>query len=328
MFRMQHESPPPRRSSQQQDADTERQAPTWTQGGDGSAGVPPTQQQQEEEQGQLRRDGRRRNTAIIPAKKPVITTALIVFNTLVYFAEVYFEMQGKSSGANTNVLLGFGAKINEALAAGQLWRLFTPIFLHGGLLHLLSNNYALYAISYEVEMAYGPLAFSCIYVVSGLWGNLFSYWFTPYLSVGASSSIFGLFSAYIVYLASNYSILGRQARSQLTQLIALVVFNFAFGSAPGDAIDNSAHLGGAIAGALISELVVPDLEVSDSAGKRVESATRDDVEQQLRSGGKLDVRRKPSAAVYSASVWFSVLAGAAALIKLSPMLSNMGGGML
>ena len=270
---------------------------------------------------------RRPNIALIPAKRPVITTGIIATNILMYMAEVYFEIEGRLSGAKANVLFAFGAKINEAIAAGQLWRLVTPIFLHGGLLHLLSNTYALYVISYECEMAYGPLAFSAIYLASGVWGNLFSYWFTPYLSVGASSSIFGLFSAYIVYLLNNYSILGRQARRQVTILIALVIFNFAFGSAPGDAIDNSAHLGGAIGGALLSELVLPELLLRDRDGKTVESPTREDVERQLRDGGSIDVKRKPAPTVLGFGVMFSLLAALAAVLRASPY-ENVGGGML
>lgn len=265
--------------------------------------------------------------ALIPAPRPVLTTAIIGINILTYLAELYFEVEGKLSGANANVLLAFGAKINSAIAAGQLWRLFTPIFLHGGLLHLLSNTYALYAISYECEMAYGPLAFAMIYLASGAWGNLLSYWFTPYLSVGASSSIFGLFSAYIVYLANNYTILGRQARRQITVLIALVVFNFAFGSAPGDAIDNSAHLGGAIAGALLSEIVVPELTLRDTNGELIENLKADEVEALIRKGAKIDVRRKPAATVVSAGLWFSLLACGAALLRASPA-ENFGGSML
>jgi rhomboid protease GluP len=257
----------------------------------------------------------------------VLTTAIIGINILTYLAELYFEVEGKLSGANANILLAFGAKINAAIAAGQLWRLFTPIFLHGGLLHLLSNTYALYAISYECEMAYGPLAFAMIYLASGAWGNLLSYWFTPFLSVGASSSIFGLFSAYIVYLANNYTILGRQARRQITILIALVVFNFAFGSAPGDAIDNSAHLGGAIAGALLSEIVVPELTLRNAEGQLIENLKADEVEMYLRKGAKIDVKRKQAATVVSAGLWFSLLACGAALLRASPA-ENFGGSML
>jgi rhomboid protease GluP len=271
--------------------------------------------------------GSRPYIAVIPAPRPVLTTGIIGINILTYLAELYFEVEGKLSGANSNILLALGAKINSAIAAGQLWRLFTPIFLHGGLLHLLSNTYALYAISYECEMAYGPLAFAVIYLASGAWGNLLSYWFTPYLSVGASSSIFGLFSAYIVYLVNNYAILGRQARRQITVLVALVVFNFAFGSTPGDAIDNSAHLGGAIAGALLSEIVVPELILRDANGQLLENLKAEEVEMQLRKGGKIEVKRKPAATVVSAGLWFSLLACGAAILRSSPA-ENFGGGML
>ncbi len=60
-----------------------------------------------------------------------------------------------ASGPEPHVLIAMGAKMNNLINAGQVWRLVTPIFIHGGLLHLVVNSYALYAIGPTVERLYG-----------------------------------------------------------------------------------------------------------------------------------------------------------------------------
>ena len=59
-------------------------------------------------------------------------------------------------GEVTNVVLQFGAKDNGLIRHGQWWRLITPIFLHGGWLHLLVNGFSLYRLGGSMERIYGP----------------------------------------------------------------------------------------------------------------------------------------------------------------------------
>lgn len=62
-------------------------------------------------------------------------------------------------------LLYFGAKVNELVAQGQYWRLFTAMFLHIGIMHLFFNSYALFIYGPIVEKLFGKIKFIIIYIV-------------------------------------------------------------------------------------------------------------------------------------------------------------------
>ena len=125
---------------------------------------------------------------------------------------------------------------------GQWYRLLTAAFLHGGILHIAFNMYALYALGPGLEHYLGGRRFIVLYLVAALGGGVASYLFSPLntLSVGASGAIFGLMAATFV--------VGRQLRADTSQMLLLIVVNVLIGFSPG--IDWRAHLGGAIAGAV------------------------------------------------------------------------------
>ena len=104
------------------------------------------------------------------------------------------------NGGSTNVLtlILFGAKFNPAIAQGEWWRLIAPMFIHIGFTHILVNSITLYYLGTQMESLYGSLRFALIYLLSGLMGNLMSFAFNDSISVGASTSLFGLFAAAIV----------------------------------------------------------------------------------------------------------------------------------
>ena len=81
------------------------------------------------------------NTPAWPAvsrRKPVVTYTLAAICAAVYLLEM---LMGADS--NTFILALMGAKVNPWIAAGEYWRLLSPVFLHGGLDHLAFNLYAL-----------------------------------------------------------------------------------------------------------------------------------------------------------------------------------------
>jgi len=98
----------------------------------------------------------------------------------------------------------FGAKVSEAILSGrEPHRLLTPIFLHGGIAHLMTNSYSLQNIGPEVERLFGGGRFMATYMVSGITGNLLSAIKSPNPAVGASGAIFGIAGAYFVFLQRN-----------------------------------------------------------------------------------------------------------------------------
>jgi membrane associated rhomboid family serine protease len=96
-----------------------------------------------------------------------------------------------------------GAQVNSRIAAGQLWRLVTPALLHGGVLHLLLNSYALNELGPSAEALLGRGRFVALYALSAVSGNVASYVCSPRSAVGASGAVFGLLGCLGVYLARH-----------------------------------------------------------------------------------------------------------------------------
>ncbi len=149
-----------------------------------------------------------------------------------------------------------------AIAAGEWWRLFTVTLVHGGLLHLLLNMYALYLVGPIVERFYGWKVFGLMYVLCAFAGSIASFVMgdpgVP--SVGASGAIFGLFGVVLAATRVHAPLLDRQARAMVGQIGTLIVINLIFGfgfNAGGGNIDNAAHIGGLLAGLWLGFVLVP-----------------------------------------------------------------------
>jgi rhomboid protease GluP len=153
-------------------------------------------------------------------------------------------------------LTALGANYGPAVRAGEYWRLVTSMFLHGGLLHLALNGWALYQLGAMFELLLGSPRLLVVYFATGIVGSLVSAYFSSVPSVGASGAIFGVMGALIAFLLRRRAALTPQGKSILMQLVGWAVINVFFGfSTPG--IDNSAHLGGCAAGLLLG-FVLPE----------------------------------------------------------------------
>ena len=151
-------------------------------------------------------------------------------------------LYGMLNGGILYMASNFGM-VPIAIADGQWWRLLTAAFLHGGLLHLAFNMYALYWLGPQLEELLGRVKFTSIYLLAAIGGNVASYYFSQLntVSVGASGAIFGLMTATIV--------IGRERRADVSQLVTLLALNVVLGFM-NSGIDWRAHLGGAVVGAL------------------------------------------------------------------------------
>lgn len=92
----------------------------------------------------------------------------------------------------------YGIQVNYLIAKGEIWRLFTSMFLHGSFLHILFNMFWLYLFGPELEKIVGKARFFNIYLLAGVVGNVATYFMYPlnYASLGASGAIFGIFGAF------------------------------------------------------------------------------------------------------------------------------------
>lgn len=178
---------------------------------------------------------------VFKIKKPYITYFLIAINIILYFIPILMtDFQ--------QVINDFGIYA-PYIRNGQIYRLFTGIFLHANVLHLAFNCYALYLLGIQLESFMGKLKYLIIYLFSGLTGALFSMIFTNNaLSIGASGAIFGIMGS-LVYFGYHYRVyLGNVIK---TQIIPIIILNLAIGFLS-SGIDNFAHIGGLIGGGLIT----------------------------------------------------------------------------
>lgn len=197
--------------------------------------------------------------------KPVVTYVILGITVLTYIFQV-------GSQFLTGVDLGYvlGAKINSLISAGQYWRLFTPMLLHGSIIHIGLNMYALIILGRGLEFNFGKLRFTLLYIAAGFAGNILSFIFSPNPSLGSSTAIFGLLAAEAVFVFQNRKFYGAQAKGILINAAVIAGVNLVLGLSPG--IDNWGHLGGLLGGILFTwfggplwELkgFFPDLEIED-----------------------------------------------------------------
>ena len=144
-----------------------------------------------------------------------------------------------------------------AVAAGEYYRLWSVTLVHGGLIHLALNMYALFVVGPIVEQLYGYRLFTLFYLLCAAAGSVASFAFGSDLpSVGASGAIFGLFGIIFAAARAHHPMLDRQRRSLVGQVGMVIVLNIIIGfSLP--RIDNMAHIGGLVAGLWLGLLFVP-----------------------------------------------------------------------
>ncbi|MCS4483449.1 rhomboid family intramembrane serine protease [Clostridium botulinum] len=122
------------------------------------------------------------------------------------------------------------------------------MFLHGGLIHLALNMYALNAIGPLVEIYFGKAKYLIIYFISGILSSYFSYLFSSSVSIGASGAIFGILGATLIIAYTNRKKGGKEF---LNNIISVIVVNLILGfSIPN--VDNFGHIGGLIGGVIIT----------------------------------------------------------------------------
>jgi rhomboid protease GluP len=192
----------------------------------------------------------------MPRSAPYVTYSIISVTVFFYILQLLSQY-----AFNTDILVIYGARINEAILAGELWRFLTPALLHGSLPHIAFNMYALLSFGASLERFFGHGRFLLLYVLGAFTGNVASFLFTGgSYSVGASTAIFGLLGAEAVFLIQNRKVFPGQFRSAIGNIIFIAAINlFIIGSLPG--IDNWGHIGGLIGGLMFTSFAGPLWEI-------------------------------------------------------------------
>ena len=194
-----------------------------------------------DQENQARAAGQQRVKLTLPAKQPTVTYALLGVTVLVYLVQMATQYSLK-----VDIPSAYFAKVNSLIIQGQLWRLITPILVHGSITHIGFNMYALYIFGRNLEYQYGHGRFLVLYLLGGFAGNVVSFVMSTNPSIGASTAIFGLLSAQGVFIYRNRRFFGNQARGILMNILFILGINLVLGLSP--MIDNWGHLGGLIGG--------------------------------------------------------------------------------
>lgn len=196
-----------------------------------------------------------RGLSLLFPGRPSVSVLLLTANALM--ALVVVALSGHGLGAlwdpPSETLWLLGGKWSASIFAGEWWRLVTANYLHGGLLHLVLNSMALATLGPLIEEAFGGRRLFVVYTLSGIGGFAASAWFRPdYPSIGASAAIYGLLGFSVVYARFRAGAGARALAEHLTQWLlygAVMIF------IPG--IDNVAHGGGLVPGALLGLFLSP-----------------------------------------------------------------------
>lgn len=181
-----------------------------------------------------------------------VTLALVAINLLVFVAMLR-QGAGFSHTGNA-VQLAWGANFGPATQDGQWWRLGSAMFLHFGVVHLGLNMWALWDVGRLMERLFGHGRYALLYLASGVGGNLLSLVMqgNQAVSGGASGAVFSLYGALLVFLwRERRHVQRREFRWLFGFAVLFTLITLGMGLViPG--IDNAAHVGGLVCGALLA----------------------------------------------------------------------------
>ena len=183
-----------------------------------------------------------------------LTYGIIAINVILYL--VSSALSGNIADMDMQTLVDMGALYGPlTVLKGEWWRLFTAMFLHGGMTHILMNMFSLYLIGRGVEMYFEKKAYIAIYLFSGLLGGLASLYMHPLsVGIGASGAIFGVFGALAGFFLAHRDKIASHSYAFMKDFAIVLGINLVLGlSIP--SIDVSAHIGGLVAG-LIGGFVI------------------------------------------------------------------------
>jgi rhomboid protease GluP len=185
-------------------------------------------------------------------KKEPVTAVLVIVNLLVF---LLVELTGGSQ--DVGHMLDWGAGYTPyILEQGESYRLFTSMFLHFGMEHLLNNMLVLFVLGQRLEPILGHIRFLLIYLLGGMAGNVVSLIMDMRgqnyaVSAGASGAVFALMGAILYVLIRNR---GRVADLTARKILVMTGFSVYLGFAS-SGVDNAAHLGGMLGGFLLALLL-------------------------------------------------------------------------
>jgi rhomboid protease GluP len=201
-------------------------------------------------------DLRKQFTALVPSAAYMVTPILIYLNAAVFLCMIIAGISPISPTAQS--LFAWGGNFRPLAVNGEWWRLFTYMFLHGGIVHLAMNMFALLYIGAFLEPLMGRLRFAAAYILTGICAGLLSICIHSFsVGVGASGAIFGMYGVFLAVLTTSH-IQKAERTTLLRSILFFVVFNLIYGLQGNT--DNAAHIGGLLSGFIIGYALYPGIK--------------------------------------------------------------------
>lgn len=192
----------------------------------------------------------------IPTKEVAFTPIVISINVLIWL--IMIATGSDPLAPDIKDVMKWGANERSAVIDGEYWRLWTSNYLHYGALHLAVNMLSLNNVGRLLERFIGTWRFALLYTITGIFACTVSIWWNPFaVGVGASGAILGIVGVLAALLTTN--LIDRAIRMQMLRSIAysiglMLVLGFMI-----QGVDNAAHIGGLLAGAVGGYFIYPEL---------------------------------------------------------------------
>lgn len=166
---------------------------------------------------------------------------------------IFAGMRLTGGSGDTWSMLRWGACYTPLILSGEWYRLFSGMFLHFSLMHLLNNMLLLLFMGDMLEEITGHWKYLLIYLGGGLFGNLITL-FVEYrtgelaVSAGASGAVYAVIGAVLVVALKNR---GRGLQAMASRLFLIIIFTVYYGFRSAE-INNAAHIGGVLGGMMLT----------------------------------------------------------------------------
>lgn len=203
----------------------------------------------------------RRAESVFPVYSAILIGCLIA----VFIGQLYADsITPIIEGVRSSLLLaGF---VKQLFVEGQFWRILTGAALHGGLMHLAFNSYALYILGKLIETLSNRNHLAIVFLLSAIGGGVLSLIFLPDIpSIGASGGVIGFLGYLTIYGYKRRKLLSNAFLKNMLFNIGLVAlfgisinFYAQFGQSDNvPMVDNFGHLGGLLTGAIYGVIQIP-----------------------------------------------------------------------
>jgi len=199
-----------------------------------------------------------------------VTSVLLALNVAIFGLMLAWGIDPMQPSIDS--LIQWGANYGPKTTQGEWWRMFTCMFLHIGVLHLLFNMIALWNVGGFMERLLGSTGFLVLYLLAGLLGSVASVAWNPFVvSAGASGAIFGLLGGLLAFLVRHRDLQQNAFLAALrTNTLVFLGYNLVFGFMY-QGIDMAAHLGGLAGGFVCGFVLTPSLSFASSTRSQGQS---------------------------------------------------------